>query len=359
MKTIALTTLALALLATSPLAFAQAPATAVRTTTPKSLASAEAYQVPGRTEPFESTTVFTRATGLVRERNFDIGDFVKAGAVLAVIATPEIDRAVEAARASVDQAVVRAENARVLAERATTLLASRATSRDEADQRNATAAELAAAVRVARAELARLEEQQQFAIVRAPFDAVVAARNFDRGDRVRGDASTAEGWLYRLVRLDVLRFTIAATPDLALRLEPQQTATVRFNEFPDRAFTARVARSSQTFDPASGTMRLELALENKDRTIPAGLTGTASFELKPPPNVVLVPTNTLLTRNGENFVATVDAGKVQFVAVTARRNLGTTIEVTSERLTAATPIIINPNALLHPGDPVETKPQGS
>ena len=57
----------------------------------------------------------------------------------------------------------------------------------------------------------------------------------------------------------------------------------------------------------------------------------------------------------KSFVATVAEGKVAFVAVTPGRNLGTSIEVTSTGLTATTPIIINPNALLRPGDPVEAK----
>ena len=331
------------------------PPTAVRTITSKPVAAIQPYEVPGRTEPVESATIFTRATGMVRERNFDIGDRVKAGDILAIIAVPELDQAVVAARAHVDQAVARAENARLFALRATSLLESRATSQEESDQRQANAAEFEAAVRVARAELGRLEEQQKFATVRAPFDAVVSARNIDRGDRVRGDSATAEGWLYRLVRINLLRFTIAAAPDLALRLSVAQPATIRFHEFPGRTFAASVARASRSFDPASGTMRVELTLDNQDLAIPAGLTGTAAFELKSPGNVLLIPTNSIVTREGKSFVATVAEGKVAFVAVTPGRNLGTSIEVTSTGLTTTTPIIINPNALLRPGDSVEAK----
>ena len=82
------------------------------------------------------------------------------------------------------------------------MLKSDVVSEEESEQRQTVAAETAAAVRVAQAELARLEEQQRFSIVRAPFDGVISARNFDRGDHVRGDAASADGWLYRLERLD-------------------------------------------------------------------------------------------------------------------------------------------------------------
>ena len=71
---------------------------------------ASAYELPGRTEPLESALIFTRATGIVRERKFDIGDQVKAGDVLAIIDAPEIDREVEAARAAMDQAAAPGQN---------------------------------------------------------------------------------------------------------------------------------------------------------------------------------------------------------------------------------------------------------
>lgn len=354
-----LRSLSILFLLAAPAALGQEKApekTTVRTVMPTVAKSSRPYEIPGRTEPYESATVFTRATGIIRERKFDIGDIVKAGDVLAVVDAPEIDRAVEAARASVDQATARARIARSLSDRSANLLKSSNISIEEADQRLSAAVEAEAAVRVAQAELGRLEEQQKFAVVRAPFDAVIAVRNFDRGDRVRGDAATSEGWLYRLVRLDVLRVAINATPDLALRLNKDSEARLRFTEFPGRTFPAKVARSSQLFDTSSGTMRVELMIENKDLALPAGLTGTAAFNLAPAPGTFLVPTNTLVIRGGQSTVAAVDNGKVAFLDVLPGRNLGPNVEVTSGSLTASTRVIINPNALLRAGDPVEIAP---
>jgi membrane fusion protein, multidrug efflux system len=220
-------------------------------------------------------------------------------------------------------------------------------SQEESDQRTSDSAASAAAVRVAKADLARLEETQKFATVRAPFDAVIAARNFDRGD-----ASTAEGWLFHLARIDTLRFVIGATPDLALRLNAEAKAVVTFNEFPGRTWPAAVARSSRVFDTTSGTMRVELLLQNTELTLPAGLTGTAVFQLAPPPGTWIVPANTLILRAGKSTLAIVKDNKVAFLDVLTGRNLGATIEVTSAALSADTQVIINPNALLKVGDTV-------
>ena len=327
--------------------------TPVRTVLPVVSTAPTRIELPGRTEPLESATIFTRATGIVHERKFDIGDHVKAGEELALIDVPDVDRAVEAARATVDQATSRAKTARQVGDRAAALLATRAVSKEESETRLSVADESEAALQVAKAELARLEVMQRFATVRAPFDGTISARNFDRGDRMRGDSATSEGWLYKLVRLDSLRFVINATPDLALRLSTETAAQVRFTELPGRIFTAKLARTSQTFDTTSGTMRAEFLIANEDLLLPAGLTGLAVFSLPPAAGTFIVSANTLILRQGNALVAVVRDGKVGYVEVLPGKNSGVTIEVTSAALTPEAPVIVNPNALLREGDPVE------
>lgn len=317
------------------------------------------FEIPGRTEPVEQATIFTRATGIVKERRFDIGDRVKEGDVLAVIDVPELDRELESATASVEQAESRAENARQVADRADGLLAARAISQEDFDLRITTARTADAAARVARAELARVRQLRAFATVTAPFDGTISARNFDRGDRVRGDASTAEGWLYRIARMDELRFVVSATPDLALRLSTENKAQVRFNELPGKRFEAAVSRSSGVFEAASGTMRVECLIGNKDLALPAGLAGTAVFEVPPLESTFSLPNNTLVIRQGKPLVALADGGKVSFVEVLPSRNLGTTVEVTSSKLGTGSLVIVNPNAMLREGDAVEVKTAGA
>lgn len=340
------------LLTTASVVFAQ-DVPEVRLAAPQTAGDATPYDVPGRTEPLESATIFTRATGIVQERRYDIGQTVKSGDVLAVVSAPEIDRAVDAARANVEQAQARATNATNLSERSNKLLRSNVVSVEETDQRRLSASESAAAVRVAQAELARLEEQQRFSTVTAPFEGVISARNFDRGDHTRGDSSGTDGWLYRLDRLDTLRFVVHATPDLALRLQPDDSAAVRFAEFPGREFTGKVAHASRVFDTSTGTMRVELLLDNKDLALPAGLTGSARFTLRPMANTYLVPANALVLKEGKTLVATAPEGKIHFLDVRPGRNFGRQVEVTSDRLQPDTGVILNPNALLREGDAVK------
>lgn len=337
------------------------PPVSVKVVTPRSPMQARSYTIPGRTEPVESSTIFTRATGLITERRFDIGDAVNAGNVLAVVDVPEIDRAIESAQAAVDQSKARADNAIQLAERAQGLAGTRAISQEEIDQRQANAVEARAALRLSQAELEKLKTQKEFAIVRAPFAGLISGRNFERGDRVRGDSATSDGWLYRLVRLDQLRFVIAAPPDLALRLTRESAVKITFTEIPGLVVNAPFFRSSAVFDEASGTMRVEFLVQNPEQRIPAGLTGTGTLELASTGSTVIVPSNTLLTEEGVSMVAVVQDSTVARIPVTVGRILGRDVEITSPAISTASRVIINPNALLREGEKVDVdveKPTG-
>ncbi len=309
--------------------------------------------LPGRTEAWESARIFTRATGIVAERRFDIGDAVREGEVLAIVAVPELDRALAVAAASAEASRVRATNAQALAERAKQLLGANAISAEEADQRMNEALAQQAAATAAAAEVERLREVRGFATVRAPFSGIVVARNFERGDRVRGDSATSEGWLYQIARMDTLRFVVHAGPDVALRLDQDQAGEVQFGEFPNRRWSATVSRLSRSFDPTSGTMRVELTLPNGAGELPAGLTGTVRFPLSSPEGAWLVPGNCIQLARGQARLALAESGKLRFVDVRVGRNLGAQVEVFSPELQTNSAVILNPNAMLREGDAVE------
>lgn len=325
---------------------------AVKTVIPQSATIPRVFEVPGHTEPVEEARIFCRATGTVRERKVDIGDQVKAGDILAVIDAPEIDKQVEAAAASVEVAAAKARTARSNSDRTASLLKTRAVSIEDAEQLASVAEQAEATLRLAKAELGRLTEIQGFATVRAPFEATVAARKIDHGDQVKGDSSSADAWLFHLVHIKELRVVAEAAPDLALRVETGREAVVRFPELPGKSFSTKVSRISRSIERASGTMRVELLLKNEDRALPAGLTGIVAFNLEPVAGTYLLPTNTLVNRNGKSQVVLADQGKAKFIEVSQGRNLGELVEVTSPAL-AGTTVIVSPNAMLRDGDAVE------
>jgi len=71
----------------------------VSTVTAKKPAAFDSLNLPGNIQAVQQTAITARASGYVRQRFVDIGDHVRAGQTLALLATPDLDQQVAQARA--------------------------------------------------------------------------------------------------------------------------------------------------------------------------------------------------------------------------------------------------------------------
>ncbi|WP_439543462.1 efflux RND transporter periplasmic adaptor subunit [Hyphomicrobium sp.] len=325
----------------------------VRIVRPEPASGTSTLTLAGRTAPAEQALILSRASGFVAERRVDIGDRVKAGDVLVVIEAPEVEQELLRARAAIDQMKARLELARATLERGESLVGKGHVSVQMLDERRATKMGADADLAAALAEVKRLEEVRSFQTVRAPFDGTVVARQVERGDRVSAESGQQGNFLLRIAHLDELRIEIDVPQSYALAVEKGAAAKVSFAELPEQLLTARVGRISQAIDPASNTMRAELLMPNPGSRIPSGLSGQVMIELPAAGGAVTVPTNTLLTRGGEQMVATADDNdRVELKRVAVAKDLGERV-VISTGLTVRDRVIVSPNALLRVGDEVE------
>lgn len=327
----------------------------VRTALPRPAERSAALQLPVTAEPGESALIRTRVSGFVAQRRADIGDDVAAGAILAVIDAPELIRDRQRAQATRTEAAARLKVAEADLRRAEPLAAREFVSRATLDQRQAEADAARATLQVAEAELKRLDELLAFREVRAPFAGTVTARSVDRGDLVIGDAATTNTPLFSLAAMDRLR-VVADVPQSAIQAAmPGTEVALTFDALPGETLKGQVSRSSGAIDRASGTMRVEIALDNPGRRLPSGAAGQASFAAPAARAVLLVPTSAVLVRDGASVVIAVEQGRAAFRPVTLGRNLGATVEILTG-LTADEPVVLNPNGLIRPGDAVRIAP---
>jgi len=311
-------------------------------------------RLPARALAGESAQLFARATGFVSERRADLGDKVQAGQVLAVISAPESDQAVHEAAAGLAQAKADQELAKVNYDRAEVLVGSGAISKELYSDRKANFDVAVAARGAAEARLAAARERQGFQTVRAPFSGVVVARNVERGDRVVGDAASAQP-MFEVNALDPLRVVVDVPQNVALQIQPGVEGDVTFPELPGQTFKAQVVRSAQAISRDAGVMRTELRLPNPDSRIPAGMVGSVSLHLQRSVPAMVVPVSTVVQRGTVAQVAVVTGdGKLDFHDVTLGRNLGNEIEVLSG-VAANETVVLAPNALLTSGSPVKAR----
>jgi RND family efflux transporter MFP subunit len=160
-----------------------------------------------------------------------------------------------------------------------------------------------AKVRVARADLDRLEAMVGFATIRAPFDGIVTRRWIDRGQTVKDFGNP----LLQVMRTDVMRVLIdvperdapyvrAARPGRAGN--PVTLTVPALQGVGKGKFTGHITLTAGSLDPVTRTMRAEIWMANPGGYLLPQMTGTASVVLEERHNVYVVPSSCLV-RNGD------------------------------------------------------------
>jgi RND family efflux transporter MFP subunit len=308
--------------------------------------------LPGTTEAFIESPIFARTNGYLKLWTKDIGARVKAGELLAVIETPELDQQLMQARAVLAQTEANLKLAKITASRYQDLIASHSVSQQDVDQGNQNTAMLTASAQAAAADVQRLEQLQQFERVVAPFDGIVTARNIDIGDLINAGSNGTGKEMFRMARIDTLRIFVNVPEDDSGSIRPGVAAKLSIAGFPGKEFPARVTRYAHAVDTNSRTMRTELDLPNASGALLPGTYASARFNLRSPLTPLILPSNTEIFQASGMQVGLVDKNnKVQLRNITVGRDFGTTVEVLSG-LQTSDAVIANPSDSLTAGTEV-------
>jgi RND family efflux transporter MFP subunit len=323
--------------------------------------------LPGNIQAVTEAPLLARASGYVKKRYADIGDRVSAGQLLAEIEAPELGQQVmqatanleqmrsslEQATADLQQGQTNARMAKVTADRWSNLATRGVVSKQENDlyqsqleaqQSKVQSLEKAvnvarSSVRVAEANLARLQQMQGYLRVQAPFAGVITVRNVDVG------ALVTEGntLLYRIAQTDRLRTFVNLPQAAAASIRPGQTAILTTPDLPNRQFTGTVTRSANSLDPATRTMLTEVQIPNPNGLLMPGMYASVDLTTARQDPPLLIPGDTLIVRADGPQVAMIAPDRtVHFQRITIGRDYGDKIEVLSG-LQAGQQIVVNPS----------------
>lgn len=301
--------------------------------------------LPGTLVGHEQALVNARATGYVRRYLVDIGDRVKAGDVLAVLDTPELDQQLLAARSTVvlkkaalDQAIANLDYARVTATREDALLAEALSSKQTNDLAHAQVkvweANVAAAkadVGAAEAFVGQLLQLVSFGRVVAPFDGRITQRNIDVGSLVSaGTASATTGGqpLFRIEANNPIRVYLQIPQAFALSVKEGQKASVAVRQLEGRTFDGNITRSAGSIDPLSRTLNVEIDVPNPKSELLPGMFVDVTIAVAVAHRVVRVPSGAVIADAHGVHVATVDGnGQVHLVAVVRGVDNGSQVDL--------------------------------
>ncbi|HEX4232505.1 MAG TPA: efflux RND transporter periplasmic adaptor subunit [Bryobacteraceae bacterium] len=314
-------------------------------------ANVEEVVLPGNAEAYVATPIYARINGYLKSWNFDIGAHVKAGQLLAVIETPEVDRQLDQARADLATAEANYDLSRTTATRYQTLLRTDSVAKQDVDDRLGDLQAKKAMLDSAAFNVRRLEEMQHFQKVYAPFDGVITARNVDIGALIDAGGNTPGKELFDIAATNRLRVYINVPQQYSRDVRPGGAADLTQAEFPGRRFPGKIVRTSDSIDPVSRTLLTEVDVDNPTGELLPGAFLSVHLKLRSETAAVVIPVNTLIFRSHGMQVAVVRDNKAELAPITIGRDYGTEVEVVSG-LTPQDAIIENPSDSLTSGTEV-------
>lgn len=308
--------------------------------------------LPGNTQAYTDTPIYSRTSGYLKNWYFDIGAHVRKGQLMATIETPELDQQLQVAQADLKSAQANLDLADVTSGRYQNLLKTNSVSKQETDVAMSDASAKKAAVDASMANVRRLEQLQSFEKVYAPFDGIVTARNIDIGALIQAGENTTAKELFHLAAIGKIRVYVAVPEAYSAAIKDGGKASLTLDEYPGRQFVGTIARNSNAIDQATRTLNVEVDIDNPKGELLPGAYVFVHFKVPEHAATLMIPSNTLLFRAEGLRVGVVRNGRVQLVPVKIGRDEGANVEIASG-LTTSDAVILNPSDSLVSGQQVQ------
>ena len=309
---------------------------------PKEGAPTDEIVLPGVTQAFIDAPIYARTNGYLKQWYFDIGAHVKKDQLLAVIETPEVDQALEQARANLDTAQANVAIAKITADRWQGLVSDGSVSQQETDQNVINLKAMQATFEANAANVRRLEQLQSFEKIYAPFDGIITARSTDIGALIDAGASTQPKELFHMAATHTLRVYVAVPEVYSPSVRSGGSATLTLDEFPGETFRGTIVRNTNSIDLASRTLLVEVDIDNPTGRLLPGAYVFVHLKLPDATQSVTIPANALIFRKEGLQVALVREGKARLVSVKINHDYGNSVEIVSS-LQPTDAVIVDPS----------------
>lgn len=324
----------------------------VKTLRPVPLSGTQSLSLPGTLQAYYAASVYARVGGYLKHWSVDIGAPVKAGQVLADIETPELDQQLIQSQAHLDTALADEHLTEITSKRWQRLLVSDSVSQQEADQKDGEYAARKAQVAAARADVERLRVLESFKRITAPFDGVVTARTTDIGALINAGHDAGHA-LFTVADVHKLRLYVNVPQNTVNQIHTGMLAELDVPEHPGKVFHATLTDNARAVSELSGTILIQLEVDNTDGQLLPGEYANVHFVLANDTQTVQLPASALSFRKEGLMVATLGAGnRVRYRSIKISRDLGNTVEIASG-LSRQDTIVDNPPDSLESGDQVQ------
>lgn len=273
----------------------------------------------GRFEAIDSVKLRPRVSGYIEQVNFAEGKEIKKGDVLFVIDQRPYRVQLEKAQGEWKRAQAQAQLSAIELKRTETLLAARAVSQEEYDQRASQRNQLLADEQAARAAVDAAQLDMEFTRVVSPINGRVSRAEVTVGNYV----SVGESVLTSVVSLDPIYVsfegdeqTYLKYSDMAKRGErpssrdtPNPVFIGLANE-DDFSHEGRMNFVDNALNPETGTIRARAVIDNPEHVYVPGMLARVRLQGSGKYNAVLIPDEAVVTDQNRKYVLALNAQNV-------------------------------------------------
>ena len=285
------------------------PEAVVETTPTVSVVQVSKREVPqiatytSTVQPYVKNNIVPQAGARITKINVEIGDFVKAGQVLA-----EIDKA------QLQQAQLSLKNQEVELARLKSLYEAGGLSKSDLD-----AIELQ--YNVTKTQVENLLENT---VLRSPINGVVTARNYDVGDMCSMSAP-----IFTVEQIIPVKLLVGISESDYSKVKKGDSVEIKADAVPDKTFYGKINRIYPTIDPATRTFTVEVVVQNNYRTLRPGMFVRATVNFGTNNNIVIPDVAVVKQQgSGERFVYVLNQdGTVTYQKVVLGVRMGAEYEV--------------------------------
>lgn len=179
--------------------------------------------------------------------------------------------------------------------------------------------------------------------VYAPFSGVITARFADPGALIQSatGSATQAAPLFTIMDLSKLRVYVSVPQETALLAKPGIPAVLTAREVPGREWKVSVTRTTESLDPATRTLLVEIDIQNEKHELQPGMFVTAKLTLEQHPNSLALPPAAIVSgkTRDEKWVFVVEQGKAHRNPIRTGIDDGVSIEVV-EGLTGEEQVVV-------------------
>jgi len=323
----------------------------------------------GRFDAVEAVDVRARISGYLTEVKFTDGEDVKEGDLLFTIDPRPFERALDQAKAQLNQATVSVSNAKLDVERGRPLLKRDYISKKAFDDRENIQRDAEALVKIAEARVKAAELELSFCRITAPISGRMSRTLVTPGNFVSGGGSdTGSTILTTIVKQDPIYIYFDVSENNALKYQRLSQAQGKGAQgiigasvgvgLPDETgfpHAAKLDFLENRLDHGTGTLRARAVLPNTDRFFSPGMFARVRLQGSPEYTALLLPDEAIGTDQANRFVYVVGDDNIPVRRPVELGPMDDGLRVIRKGLNPDDWVVLRGQQRVRPGDPIEPR----